>query len=144
MIHERFKSKLIVDNAQALFSEPIDGVMTAYSPRKTIGVADGGICYTPYPYMGLPLEKDISVERSRYLLDRFDYPSQQGYLSSKESNKTIEDEPLKQMSTLTHSVYSSSDFSFIKKKRLENYQYLSQVLQTKNIKFLNLKMLFVR
>ena len=40
---KRYGSSLIVDNAQAWFAEPIEGVSTIYSPRKYVGVPDGGI-----------------------------------------------------------------------------------------------------
>ena len=37
--------QLIVDNAQAWFAKPIEGVNTIYSPRKYVGVPDGGVAY---------------------------------------------------------------------------------------------------
>lgn len=123
-----YGDKLIVDNAQALFARPIDGVRTAYSPRKFIGVADGGIAYSPTRFIGEICETDISVERSNYLLSRFDYPSASGYVASKESNKTIESSDLKWMSHLTKTIYQSVNFDLIKSKRKHNFEYLHQQL----------------
>ncbi len=42
----RFGDKLIVDNTQAFYKKPINGIDTCYSPRKFFGVADGGYVYT--------------------------------------------------------------------------------------------------
>ena len=38
--------RVIVDNAQAYFDEPIEGVPTLYTCRKFFGVADGAILYS--------------------------------------------------------------------------------------------------
>ena len=42
----RFYPNLIVDNAQAFFAKPIEGVDTFYSARKFFGVPDGAYLYT--------------------------------------------------------------------------------------------------
>lgn len=49
---------VIVDNAQAYFQKPIEGIDTLYSCRKFFGVADGAVLYTSslLPYK---LECDI-------------------------------------------------------------------------------------
>lgn len=127
-LSKTYGDKLIVDNAQALFSKPIERIRTVYSPRKFIGVADGGIAYSPTEFIGDLEETDISVERSAYLLSRFDYPSIKGYAASKDSNKTIEEVGLKKMSNLTKSIYKSVDFAFIKERRVQNFIYLHKHL----------------
>lgn len=129
---ELYRDKLIVDNAQALFAKPIECVRTAYSPRKFIGVADGGIAFSETELIGEITETDISVERSEYLLSRFDYPSAKAYAASKNSNKTIECESLKWMSNLTKSVYQSVDFDHVKLSRRRNYLQLHNALSKIN------------
>lgn len=42
----RFGNRLIVDNAQAFYAKPIQGIDTFYSARKFFGVADGAYLYT--------------------------------------------------------------------------------------------------
>src|SRR5574344_2304237 len=39
---DRYRDRLIVDNAQALFASVLPGIKAAYSARKFVGVADGG------------------------------------------------------------------------------------------------------
>ena len=40
------EKNLIIDNAQAFFAKPLLGIDTFYSPRKFVGVSDGGILAT--------------------------------------------------------------------------------------------------
>lgn len=127
-LSKMYGSKLLVDNAQAMYAKPIKGVRTVYSPRKFIGVADGGIAYSPTDLYYEITETDISVERTQYLLSRYDYSSAIGYAASKESNKTIEGTDLKWMSNLTKTIYKSADFEMIKRKRRDNFNYLHEKL----------------
>ena len=46
LLAKQFGNHLIVDNAQAFFAEPIEGIDTFYSARKFFGVADGAYLYT--------------------------------------------------------------------------------------------------
>ncbi|WP_221406816.1 hypothetical protein, partial [Elizabethkingia anophelis] len=62
---------LIIDNAQAFFAKPLLGIDTFYSPRKFVGVSDGGILATKKILEG-SLEKDFSYERMSHLLKRID------------------------------------------------------------------------
>src|SRR5258708_38630843 len=38
-------TNVIIDNSQAFYARPLDGVDTFYSPRKFFGVSDGGYLY---------------------------------------------------------------------------------------------------
>ncbi len=129
---EKYKDHIIVDNAHALFMPPLDQSMTAYSPRKTIGVADGGIAFSPTPYIGPAMETDISFERSMFLLKRYDLGSAAGYADSKACNKSIENQPLKAMSPLTTALYNSTDFDYVQKIRRENFNLLNKALNDLN------------
>src|SRR5690606_12558742 len=53
---------LIVDNSQALFADPIEGVDTFYSPRKFVGIPDGAYLYSNKK-ISQQLPKDVSHER---------------------------------------------------------------------------------
>ena len=65
--------RLIVDNAQAYFDLPLEGVDTLYTCRKFLGVADGGFVYTDAPARALPA--DESRERMGFVLGRFERPA---------------------------------------------------------------------
>ena len=63
---------MIVDNAQALFAEPIQGVKSVYSPRKYVGIPDGGIAYIEAGLDINQYDRDVSYERCSHLLKRLD------------------------------------------------------------------------
>ena len=123
-----YGSNVIIDNAHALFTPCCPGYMTAYSPRKMIGVADGGIAYTPFKYNGKALQKDVSYLRSIFLLKRLDLGSAAGYKDSKDCNKSIENTELKEMSSLSKALYFATDFNRIKNTRRENFILLHNAL----------------
>lgn len=66
----KYSSRLIVDNAQALFAEPIQGVKSVYSPRKYVGIPDGGIAYIEAGLDINQYDRDVSYERCSHLLNR--------------------------------------------------------------------------
>src|SRR5260370_3994686 len=61
---------VVIDNAQALFAQPRDCLATLYSPRKFVGVPDGGYLVTRQP-VDMPEAIDqASVQRCTHLLRR--------------------------------------------------------------------------
>lgn len=69
---------LIIDNSQAFYSKPIEGVDTFYSPRKFFGLPDGAYLYTD-KLLDYNLEKDISYKRCEHLLGRIDTTAEQHF-----------------------------------------------------------------
>lgn len=63
--------RLIVDNSQAYFMEPIAGVDTIYSCRKYFGVADGAFLSTRVK-LARELECDVSCEHISFLGGRLE------------------------------------------------------------------------
>lgn len=64
-----YGKQLIVDDAQAFYAEPLDGIDTFYSARKFFGVPDGAYLYTDKP-LQQEFEQDCSYERMSHLLNR--------------------------------------------------------------------------
>ena len=64
---KRFGARLFVDNAQAWYAEPIPGVSTIYSPRKYVGVPDGGIAYCSNGISVEQFEQSHSFDRCSHL-----------------------------------------------------------------------------
>ena len=46
LLANKYVSQLIVDNTQAFFAKPLDGIDTFYTCRKFFGVSDGAYLYT--------------------------------------------------------------------------------------------------
>lgn len=114
---------VIIDNAQAFFQFPCEGVDTIYTCRKFFGVPDGGYLSTG-ALLGHELQTDVSFERMRFLLGRYEKPAPEFYGEFVDNNKLFQNEPVKLMSKLTHNLLCGIDYEKIKKQRNENFTYL--------------------
>lgn len=123
--------KLIVDNAQAYFQKPINGIDTLYTCRKFFGVADGGILYTDGEFQG-KLEQDESFSHMTFLLGRYERTGSEFYSSMKENNGRFVRSPVKRMSKLTENLLHSIDYRDVEKRRTMNYRYLHDRLGNLN------------
>ena len=128
-----YGSSLIVDNAQAWFVESIEGVSTIYSPRKYVGVPDGGVAYCPKHLDESMFEQDLSYERCAHLLKRIDLSPSDGYADFKATSKKLVGQPIKRMSKLTKAMLVSIDFEEIKARRIQNFEYLQKHLSETNL-----------
>ena len=126
-----YGSQLIVDNAQAFFAAPIDGIDTFYSARKFFGVADGAYLYTD-KLLDIELEQDRSFERMSHLLIRADIGAEAGYAEFRKNDDALCGEPIKRMSRLTEKILCSIDYETCKEIRRKNYQLLDQHLKKTN------------
>ena len=90
---------LIIDNAQAFFSEPLHNVDTFYSPRKFFGVPDGAYLFTD-KLLKTDLERDISINRINHLLKRTEFGPESGYSDFLQSEDSLSNKPIKKMSNL--------------------------------------------
>ncbi len=130
-VADRFDN-VIIDNSQAFFSSPVEGVDTFYSPRKFFGVADGGYLYTDSGEGIGPVEEDLSYERYLYLLKRTDTTAQDAYPLFLENESAISALSLRSMSRLTRSILSSIDYGWARERRDANYRILQQHLGALN------------
>lgn len=119
--------KVIVDNAQAYFQEPIPGVDTLYTCRKFFGVADGAILYTN-KYIEVE-ERDQSFNRMNFLLGRYERSAGEFYHEYVENNHLFMNEQIKRMSKLTENLLHGIDYEMVKNKRTENFAYLHEQLR---------------
>lgn len=128
---------IIVDNVHAFFQTPIFGVDTIYSCRKFFGVPDGAYLSTNTP-INEELDIDASRDRMTHVLGRYEEENASRYYSNfKANDAAFKQEKLKLMSKLTHNLLSSIDYEKVKAKREENYKYLEEKLNDKNV--LNIK-----
>lgn len=127
----KYGQQLIVDNTQAFFALPIDGIDTFYSCRKFFGVADGA-----YLYCGKSLEmelvQDQSWDRMDYLLKRIDLSPQAAYADFRTRSSELRNSPIKTMSNLTHRIMASIDYQQVAQRRRDNYRLLDETLKDKN------------
>lgn len=128
---------LIVDNAQAFFSKPREGVDTFYSARKYFGVPDGAFLYTTV-HSQRKLVQDKSIDRFEHLLGRIENGAEETYLQFKNYEKSLDDQPIKIMSKITQKMLGNIDYQHVAIIRNQNYNYLNDSLGCTNL--LNLKL----
>ena len=124
---------LIIDNAQAFFSNPVNNVDTIYSPRKFFGVPDGGYLFTKSPINLAIYPQDTSNSRCSHLLKRIELNSENGYSDFIENEMILSELPIMKMSNLTQSLLSQIDYEIVKKKRQENFAFVDNVLRKSNL-----------
>lgn len=122
---------IIVDNAQAFFRKPIDGIDTLYTCRKFFGVSDGGYLYTD-TLLDEEISVDVSYERVHYVIGRYEEGAAKFYKESVDNNKFFANEKLRYMSKLTHNLLRNIDYGFVEETRRRNFEYLHNELKTIN------------
>ena len=129
------QGRCVVDATTALYSPPLQGVPTFYSPRKFCGVADGGVALAPELPLWIPPAKDNSSRKSLVLLERIENGAEAAMTASETAEAALDGAPLR-ISNLTRRLLTSIDFETAAKQRFANYNILHQAL--KNINRLNL------
>lgn len=126
-----FGKQLIVDNAQAFYAEPLEGIDTFYSARKFFGVPDGAYLYTD-KLLHQKFEQDVSYERMSHLLKRIDLGAEGGFQDFRMNDNALCHQAIKRMSKLTEAILAGIDHNEVRKKRRENYLQLEEALKHKN------------
>ena len=130
-LEQQYGSRLIVDNTQAFYAKPIEGIDSFYTCRKFFGVPDGA-----YLYMDQTLDEefvqDLSFERMSSLIKRIDISPEAGFLDFRNIRRALIGQPIKQMSKLTHRMMMGIDYDAVAQKRRLNFEILHQALGSKN------------
>lgn len=122
---------LIIDNVQAFYTKPIEGLDTIYTCRKFFGVPDGGYLYTDCTLSGI-LQKDESYDRLIFLAGRLERSANEFYSAYRENEQRIDELPLRKMSMVTQDLLRGIDYEQIKKDRERNFRYLHEQLKVFN------------
>lgn len=125
-------SRVIVDQANGYFVEPLSGVDTFYTCRKWFGVADGAFLYTDNILQD-EFPVDESFDRMRFLLGRYERTASEFYADYNANNRFFVNEPIKRMSKLTHNFLHAIDYTFVQERRKENFAYLHHELKENNL-----------
>ena len=126
-----YKKQLIVDNAQAFFAPRTDGIDTFYSPRKFVGVPDGGYLYTD-AIIEHDFPMDQSYDRMFHLLLRIEEGAEKGYSFFRKADDSLNDLPIRKMSVLTDRILRNIDYESIKRQRRKNFETLQKKLCSSN------------
>lgn len=130
--YKRQFRNLVVDNVQAFFQKPVNGVDTLYSCRKFFGVPDGGYVASS-AFVRLDLQEDKSKDRMKHLLGRFeDGVANLYYGDFKANDAAFKTTELRYMSALTHNLLGAIDYDRAMRIRNENYRFLHNALGKHN------------
>lgn len=128
---KQYGSRLIVDNTQAFYAKPVEGIDTFYTCRKFFGVPDGAYLYTDN-LLYVELEQDQSYERMLYLTKRIDLSPEAGYQDFRDTSKALVGQPIKRMSKLTQLMMQGIDYEVVAQRRRANFQLLHEALGKEN------------
>lgn len=123
--------RIILDNVQAFFQKPVPGIDTVYSCRKYFGVPDGGYAATDCRWSE-ELPKDISKDRMKHILGRFEENASAYYGDFQNNDEQFYELPLREMSALTENILRAVDYCAVQEKRNDNYAMLAQLLGSRN------------
>ena len=126
-----YGKQLIVDNTQAFYAKPIDGIDTFYSCRKFFGVADGAYLYSE-ARLDDAFKEACSWDRMDYLLKRIDVSPESAYRDFQAQDEALVNNPIRTMSRLTHRILMSIDYEKVAQRRRQNYLFLDNALKDKN------------
>ncbi len=126
--------RLIIDNSQALFALRAEVLAAVYSPRKFVGLPDGGLLIASASLrIKPPTEEDQgSFERMRYLLIRAAYSAREGYADFDKARNSLRDLPPLAMSRLTQRLMRSIRWDQVSGRRRENYAVMARMMDAVN------------
>lgn len=123
--------RLIVDNVQAFFQRPVQGVDTVYSCRKFFGVPDGGYAVTDGK-LEEQMPMDVSKDRMKHVLGRFEEFASDYYMDFQSNDDSFYALELRQMSKLTENILKAVNYEDVRCRRNENYALLETALGKAN------------
>ena len=130
MSHTRMKAiataypRVIIDNCQAFFSQPLPDALNVYSARKYVGVPDGAYVVgkgaeqlvDEYP-------QGYSSDTASFLLKRIEYGCEgKGYEARTVNEDRVDTEDIMKMSALTQALLDGADYEHNQRKRRENFE----------------------
>lgn len=128
---EKTGSRLIVDNTQAFYAKPIQGIDTFYTCRKFFGVPDGAYLYCDKE-LEKEIEQDYSYDRVAHLVKRIDLSAEEGFKDFRRVDDGLDNQPIRKMSKLTQRMMKGIDYEAAAQRRRSNYLMLHAALVKKN------------
>ena len=134
LLDEMPHDRLIIDNSHALFASHTGALASIYSPRKFVGLPDGGILRaSPLLRITPPTVEDRgSFERMRYLLIRLAYSAREGYADFDKARNSLRDASPLAMSRLTQRLMKSIRWDQVIKRRRENFAIMARMMDPIN------------
>ncbi|GEM_PF-1807651 len=125
---------VIIDNCSAFFAPALPGCLCVFSCRKFFGVPDGSYAIGHNASSGCdsyPL--DESADTSSFLFKRIEKGCSLVYEERMLNEERINKSDIRQMSLLTQSLMNSLDYEWIRNRRIENFNYATELFREKNL-----------
>lgn len=123
----RYRHTLIVDNSQAMFAAPIEGLPTLYSPRKFVGVPDGGWLVNAPEGLESPAP-GAYAGRFEALIGRLAAGPEAHYADFQAIEHALGNEGLAGMSAATSRLLDSIDYRQVQAQRQANFAQVHDAL----------------
>lgn len=124
-------AQVIIDNSQAFYSPPRPVLGNIYSPRKFMGVPDGGF-WIGQPLPGERAIDDRSPIRMAHLLKRREGGAEAGYADFQAAEASLSSLPPLAMSMQTRGLVDCAAHGSIQESRRRNFQFLADRLGALN------------
>lgn len=122
---------LVIDNAHALFCQPVAGADTFYSLRKFAGVPDGAFLYTNH-LLNEPLPVSDTSEHVAYMYKRLNKDAFAGYSLFRECEEWFDTVGIASISPASERFLETYDFEKNKDIRNKNFLCLHLLLGAYN------------
>lgn len=129
---KKYGTRLIVDNAQALFAPVLPGIKAIYSARKFVGVADGGFAVGVDTIESFSYPVDNASEHDSHLLIRKEQGAEAGFRDYQQNECKLDNQPIRRMALQTEDVLRRIDYKNVIVRRRQNFEILHNVLGGKN------------
>lgn len=120
-------NNIILDNTHSFFMKGFNNIDTIYNCRKYFGVPDGAYLYTNLKHND-EFNQALSLNRIKHLFGRYEENASKYYQSFVEADQSFENKNIELMSKITHNLLKSFDYIYIKKSRVDNFNYLNKKL----------------
>lgn len=131
---EEYKSKyknIIMDNVQAFFQKPIEGVITLYSCRKFFGIPDGAYLQLDYDIKNLS-EYEVVFNRVEHLIGRTELSASEFYGSYTKNENKFEEFVVRRMSKFSENVLGAIPYESVIASRKNNFDLYNQYFASIN------------
>ena len=128
------KKQLVIDNSHALFEGATDALATIYSPRKFVGVPDGGIVIyrdNERPLLSTELDQE-SDNRMAHLCNRITFGARYGYSFFNGARESLDDDLPRTMSKLTSALLKNIQWDEIRRIRQRNFDVFNKQFSSIN------------
>lgn len=135
LLHSYPAEQVIIDNSHALYSPVTDALATIYSPRKFVGLPDGGLVYASENVMlkNDYFQDDGTLSRINYLLLRYGYGARAGYSAFNQARESLADNSPKAMSALTKRLMCSIPWQQFRLSRQQNFIAVHNIFANINL-----------